>query len=140
MKLTVRPDGAIELEADDIEDAVSFARGLRKLTGPIPQSSVVGLVGTLASKADVAKPKRPRGRPKKTEPVMEYKKPLTVAQEQTWTWLVAHDVAAGLLPADMANDMGITTRAAEQRVRGLLEAGLARRVGRGRYRAGERKK
>lgn len=65
--------------------------------------------------------------------------PMTVAlneiQYEAWTFLVENDNEFGVHFLRYAEAKGISEKAAQQRLRTLMEMGYAKRVARGKYRA-----
>lgn len=108
MKLHVNKDGSFDLditENDDLAKAAKFIREIQEQPEEFTPEENLG--GSDLNKL----------------------------QYETWTWLIENDRNNGVHHSAMARFMGITEKAASQRLMTLRRLGYAKRVGAGKYRA-----
>lgn len=70
--------------------------------------------------------------------VVEHEEKLSPQLSQTWSWLTSHSTPEGVNAAAIAERLHIKPATATWRLNQLIGRGLAHRVRRGYYRAGER--
>jgi hypothetical protein len=115
MKVIVHPDGEVSFETDDVGQALAMVKALR----------------------NGASPPKPPARREQAAPEEEV--PVSAVLAQTWEWLVAHDgeTETGWRATDVAAALGIQKATATYRLSQLVKKGLAHRLRRAHYRAGE---
>lgn len=118
MRITV-----IDVEHDDAAAAVAAINAaLGRTNGTAPGAELLAIEA----------PKK-----KKPKPAAVEKVDLSEALSQTWNWLVANDVRGGHSAIEVAEALGIKPATANYRLTALITNGLAHRVSRGFFRAGE---
>lgn len=124
MKVTIDLNNVIILDSDDMAEIAAFVTAFRN--------------GVVEAKA---KPAKPESLPRKPAPKKKRKdaKQVDLAPEtfDTWQFLVNNDRLDGLYIHQIAHTMGCTVHAATWRCNKLIGKGLAHRVTRGYYRAGD---
>lgn len=117
MKVIVSPNGDVIFETDDVEQALSMVQALRN--------------GTAQARRKKPKPEPP------VEEYVEEEVPLSLVLAETWEWLVSHDDPVGIPFQEVATSLGLKHATATWRLNKLVEKGVAHKVKRGFYRAGE---
>ena len=122
MRITV-----IDVDADDTATAMSaIAAALGRSNGHTPPMSDVtsrAMSGPPAQLELAAAPVKPQ--------------PISKELMKAWQFLVAHDRDNGITPGEVAAGLHLKHATAIWRMNRLLEKGMAYRVKRGHYRAGE---
>jgi hypothetical protein len=118
MRITV-----VDIDSDDHQAAMAAIAAALGRTNGSPSSTIIV--------APAPKPRELEAAP------VEKPQPLSPELAAAWSWLVAHDNPKGSTPDEMAEGMQVPFSTATYRVNQLVRKGVARRIARGRYRAGE---
>lgn len=112
------------IDIDDAGDAVAAIQ------------AALGRNGTVqaAEQRAIEAPKKRR-----RESIASEKIDLSDALSHTWNWLVANDRRKGHTAIEVAEALSVKTATANYRLNALIDHGLAHRVSRGFFRAGEKR-